>query len=96
MRRIRSTCCARAVSGHAIVPPSNETNSRRLTALPEAEDIIQKLKTIARPMILHEFLRIAPQAGVTTVVQRYALRDADQALDDLRAGKLEGAAVLIP
>jgi alcohol dehydrogenase, propanol-preferring len=44
----------------------------------------------------HEFLNIAPQAGVKTVVRRYPLHEANQALDDLRAGKLEGAAVLVP
>ena len=43
-----------------------------------------------------EFLDIAPQAGVKTVVKRYPLCDANQALDDLRSGKLEGAAVLVP
>jgi propanol-preferring alcohol dehydrogenase len=31
----------------------------------------------------------------TTVVE-YALRDANRALDDLRAGRVEGAAVLLP
>jgi propanol-preferring alcohol dehydrogenase len=43
-----------------------------------------------------EFLTIAPQAGVKTVVKRYPLCDANLALDDLRSGKLEGAAVLVP
>ena len=43
-----------------------------------------------------EFLRVAPLAGVAAHVTRYGLQDANQALDDLRAGRLEGAAVLIP
>jgi D-arabinose 1-dehydrogenase-like Zn-dependent alcohol dehydrogenase len=29
-------------------------------------------------------------------VQRYALSEAQQALDDLRAGRFSGAAVLVP
>jgi propanol-preferring alcohol dehydrogenase len=33
---------------------------------------------------------------LTTHVHEYALTDANQALDDLRAGRLSGAAVLIP
>jgi propanol-preferring alcohol dehydrogenase len=33
---------------------------------------------------------------LTTHVHEYALPDANQALDDLRAGRLSGAAVLIP
>jgi propanol-preferring alcohol dehydrogenase len=43
-----------------------------------------------------EFLGIAPQAGVHTVVTRYPLAHANDALDDLRAGRLQGAAVLCP
>jgi propanol-preferring alcohol dehydrogenase len=41
-----------------------------------------------------EFLAIAPQVPVKTAVTPYRLEDANQALDDLRSGKLDGAAVL--
>jgi alcohol dehydrogenase, propanol-preferring len=44
----------------------------------------------------HEFLAVAPTAGVKTEVVRYPLDQANAALDDLRAGRLQGAAVLIP
>jgi propanol-preferring alcohol dehydrogenase len=43
-----------------------------------------------------EFLAVAPQAGVHTAVTRYPLARANEALDDLRAGRLTGAAVLCP
>jgi propanol-preferring alcohol dehydrogenase len=43
-----------------------------------------------------EFLSIAPQAGVRTEVTRYALERANEALADLREGRLQGAAVLVP
>jgi propanol-preferring alcohol dehydrogenase len=43
-----------------------------------------------------EFLAVAPQAGVTTEVTRYPLDGANEALSDLRDGRLQGAAVLIP
>ena len=43
-----------------------------------------------------EFLRAAPQVGIITKTTRYPLRQANQALDDLRAGRFEGAAVLTP
>ncbi|HKA78446.1 MAG TPA: zinc-dependent alcohol dehydrogenase family protein [Xanthobacteraceae bacterium] len=43
-----------------------------------------------------EFLGLAPQAGIKTQVTRYPLEQANAALADLRAGRLEGAAVLIP
>lgn len=42
-----------------------------------------------------EFLRLAPQVPVETTVHEYALPAANQALDDLRAGRFEGAAVLV-
>jgi propanol-preferring alcohol dehydrogenase len=42
-----------------------------------------------------EFLAIAPKVPVKTTVTPYQLDDANQALDDLRSGKLDGAAVLI-
>jgi propanol-preferring alcohol dehydrogenase len=43
-----------------------------------------------------EFLRLTPAAGVTTHTNPYALCDANRALDDLRAGRFDGAAVLVP
>jgi propanol-preferring alcohol dehydrogenase len=42
-----------------------------------------------------EFLAIAPQVPVKTQVTTYPLQDANQALDDLRDGQLQGAAVLL-
>src|SRR5260221_6626772 len=43
-----------------------------------------------------EFLTLAPQAGVKSEVTRYPLEAANEALADLREGRLQGAAVLIP
>lgn len=43
-----------------------------------------------------EFLAIAPKAGVNAEVTRYPLAQANEALSDLRDGRLQGAAVLIP
>ena len=43
-----------------------------------------------------EFLAVAPRAGVRTQVTRYPLADANAALADLREGRLQGAAVLVP
>jgi propanol-preferring alcohol dehydrogenase len=42
-----------------------------------------------------ELLALAPQVPVRTRVTTYALEDANSALDDLRAGRIEGAAVLV-
>ena len=44
----------------------------------------------------HEFLALAPQVPVRTHVTPYALEDAGRALDDLRAGRIVGAAVVTP
>ena len=43
-----------------------------------------------------EYLPLAAKAGVKPQVRLYALRDANRALNDLRAGALSGAAVLTP
>jgi propanol-preferring alcohol dehydrogenase len=42
----------------------------------------------------HEFLKLAPEVPVRTTVQEFALEQAEEALERLRAGKIEGAAVL--
>jgi propanol-preferring alcohol dehydrogenase len=42
-----------------------------------------------------EFLKIAPQVPVKTQVQRFALQEANEALDRLREGQIQGAAVLV-
>lgn len=43
-----------------------------------------------------EFLDLAPKAGVRTTTTVYPLERANDALDDLRAGRFQGAAVLVP
>jgi propanol-preferring alcohol dehydrogenase len=42
-----------------------------------------------------ELLALAPSAGLRPHVTRYALEDANRALDDLRAGRFDGTAVLV-
>lgn len=42
-----------------------------------------------------EFLALAPQASIHTEVTTYALERANDALADLRAGRIQGAAVLV-
>lgn len=43
-----------------------------------------------------EFFAIVPKAGITTQTVAYPLPKANEALSDLRAGRLQGAAVLVP
>jgi propanol-preferring alcohol dehydrogenase len=43
-----------------------------------------------------EFLSLVPRAGVKTQITRYPLAAANEALADLREGRLQGAAVLVP
>jgi propanol-preferring alcohol dehydrogenase len=43
-----------------------------------------------------EFLRQVPEMGIVTHTTAYPLQNANQALADLRAGRFEGAAVLVP
>jgi propanol-preferring alcohol dehydrogenase len=43
-----------------------------------------------------DFLRLAPEIGIITHTTRYPLNQANEALSDLRAGRFEGAAVLVP
>ena len=43
-----------------------------------------------------DFLRLVPEMGIVTKTASYPLNQANQALADLRAGRFEGAAVLVP
>jgi propanol-preferring alcohol dehydrogenase len=43
-----------------------------------------------------EFLALAPNVPVRTETELFALADANEALDHLRAGRVRGAAVLVP
>jgi propanol-preferring alcohol dehydrogenase len=43
-----------------------------------------------------EFMQLAARVPIETVTTPYALADANRALDDLRAGRVHGAAVLVP
>jgi propanol-preferring alcohol dehydrogenase len=44
----------------------------------------------------HEFLAIAPKVPIRTTITTYELERAEEALGDLRAGRFEGTAVIIP
>jgi len=59
------------------------------------ERIVRSVANLTRADA-HEFLDIAPQAGIRTEVTRYPLEQANEALADLREGRLQGAAVLMP
>ena len=43
----------------------------------------------------HEFMQLAADVDLAPAIERYALADANEALDRLRAGELRGAAVLM-
>ncbi len=43
-----------------------------------------------------DFLKLAPEIGIVTQTTRFKLSQANEALADLRAGRFEGAAVLVP
>ncbi len=43
-----------------------------------------------------DFLALAPKIGIATQTTPYPLAEANQALADLRAGRFDGAAVLVP
>ncbi len=43
-----------------------------------------------------DFLAVAAKIGIVTHTTRYPLARANEALDDLRAGRINGAAVLVP
>ena len=43
-----------------------------------------------------EFLALAPRVPVRTTVTEFALEDAETALERLRGGEIEGAAVIRP
>ena len=43
-----------------------------------------------------DFLELAPKVPVQTTIEKFRLEEANTALEALRAGRLTGAAVLIP
>ena len=59
------------------------------------ERVVRSVANLTRRDAL-EFLALVPRAGITTTTCPYPLAEANQALADLRAGRLEGAAVLVP
>ncbi len=64
-------------------------------------DILWKERTVCSVANLtrkdgEEFMALAPKVPVRSHVVKYPLDQANEALDDLREGRLEGAAVLVP
>ncbi len=43
-----------------------------------------------------EFLALAPEIPVRTEVHEYSLENTNEALDDLRQGRFQGSAVVVP
>jgi propanol-preferring alcohol dehydrogenase len=59
------------------------------------ERVVRSVANLTRRDAI-EFLALAPKVPVRTHVQRYDLAAANTALADLREGRVEGAAVLVP
>jgi alcohol dehydrogenase, propanol-preferring len=59
------------------------------------ERIIRSVANLTRADA-REFFALASQLAIRTTVTPYPLREANAALDDLRAGRLSGAAVIVP
>ena len=59
------------------------------------ERVVRSVANLTRRDAL-EFLAIAPQIGLKTSVETFALERADEAIESLRRGALRGAAVLVP
>jgi len=59
------------------------------------ERVIRSVANLTR-QDAREFLDLAPRVPVETRTVEYPLRRANEALDDLRHGRISGAAVLVP
>jgi propanol-preferring alcohol dehydrogenase len=59
------------------------------------ERVIRSVANLTRADA-REFLTVASEVPLRTHVRQYSLGDANEALDDLRRGRLSGAAVLTP
>lgn len=59
------------------------------------ERVIRSVANLTR-QDARELLELAPRVPIETRTVEYPLERANQALDDLRAGRIEGAAVLVP
>jgi propanol-preferring alcohol dehydrogenase len=57
------------------------------------ERVVRSVANLTRQDAV-EFLAVAPKVPIKTYVQCYAIGEADRALDDLRGGRVTGAAVL--
>jgi propanol-preferring alcohol dehydrogenase len=59
------------------------------------ERVVRSVANLTR-QDAEEFLALAPKAGIRTATVPYPLAEANRALADLRHGRLQGAAVLVP
>jgi propanol-preferring alcohol dehydrogenase len=59
------------------------------------ERVIRSVANLTRRDAI-EFLALAPEVPVRTETVSYPLAETSRALDDLRHGRLQGAAVLVP
>jgi propanol-preferring alcohol dehydrogenase len=59
------------------------------------ERVVRSVANLTRQDAI-EFLSIAARANVQTHITRFSLRDANEAIESLRAGEISGAAVLVP
>ena len=58
------------------------------------ERVVRSVANLTRRDAI-DFLALAPEVPVRTRIERFPLSEANEALDRLRSGRLEGAAVLI-
>ena len=59
------------------------------------ERVIRSVANLTRQDAV-DFLELAPRVPVATHTVEYPLHAANEALDDVRHGRIEGSAVLVP
>lgn len=59
------------------------------------ERVVRSVANLTR-QDAYQFLELAPRIPIKTITHKYKLEDAQQALEDLRGGRFNGAAVLVP
>ena len=59
------------------------------------ERVVRSVANLTR-QDAEDFLALAAEIPLRTHIQLYPLAEANRALDDLRSGRLSGAAVLVP
>ena len=85
-----------AMKGYLVRPAGQDGTLPAVMVIHENRGLNEHIRDVSRRLALEGFMALASRCRLQVSTHVYPMVQANEALDDLRAGRFSGAAVLVP